>query len=153
MEGPDQEGVMFAAQARTFDAQGLLIPLGRGLMRTGTPCKVWPLEEDQETGARTAAGRAREVVMVTNRETCRKTVIMRGADCMSERGDQETRNVYGGAGGGEQGPRRAEPIARGRERMQLNWNRRGGTIGKGSAQGHYCISDCCKPSCNSKTSP
>ena len=69
--------------------------------------------EDQETGDRRAAGRAREVVKVTDRDTGRQTVRMRGADCMSERGDQETRNVYGGAGGGEQGPRRAGPIARG----------------------------------------
>ena len=153
MEGPDQEGVMFAAQARTFDAQGLLIPLGRGLMRTGTPCKVWPLEEDQETGARTAAGRAREVVMVTNRETCRKTVILRGADCMSERGDQETRNVYGGAGGGEQGPRRANPITRGQADNAVELEQEGGTSRTGSAKAQYCIGDCCKPCCKSKASP
>ena len=101
-------------------------------MRTGTPRKVWPLEEEQGTRARTAAGRAREVVisspilsearatagrtrevvMVTDRETGRQTIKMRIADGMSEREGQETRNIYGGAGSGKQEPRRANPAAR-----------------------------------------
>ena len=130
MEGPDM-GVRFAAQARTCEAQGLQTPLGRGLMRTGTPCKLWPLEEEQVTGVRTTAGRAREVVlsfpklsearglagrarevvMVTDTETGRQTKKMRVADGMSEKEGQETRNVYGGAGGMEQETRRADPAA------------------------------------------
>ena len=69
------------------------------------------MEEDTE--ARAAAKRARETVLVTDRETGRKTVRQRGANCMTERGGQETKIVYGGAGRTEQGPRRADPIARG----------------------------------------
>ena len=56
--------------------------------------------EEKKTEARAAEKRAREIVMVINRETGRQTVRIRGADFMSEGGSQETRNVYGGADGG-----------------------------------------------------
>ena len=84
-------------------------------MRNGTPCKVWPLEEEQGSGAKALAGkttevvlsypragRTKEVFMVTDMETGRRTIKMRVADGVFERERQETRNVYGGAGGVEQ---------------------------------------------------
>ena len=103
--------------------------------RTGTPCKVRPLVEEQEKGARAAVRRARKIVMVTNIETGRQTVRMRGADRMSERGGQETRNVYEGAGGEEQRPRIANRAPQERRSRQLDWGRRGRTTRIESAQG------------------
>ena len=95
--GPDL-GVRFAAQVRTCEARSQQTPLGRGLMRNGTPCRVWPLEEEQGTEKRAIAaktkevvlssprpGRTREVVMVTDMETGQKTIQMRVADGVSER--------------------------------------------------------------------
>ena len=55
MNGPDL-GVIFAAQIRTCEARSQQTPLGRGLMRNGTPCRVWPLDEEQGTGARAMEG-------------------------------------------------------------------------------------------------
>ena len=122
INGPDL-GVRFAAQVRTCEARGQQTPLGRGLMRNGTQCRVWPLEEEQGTGARKMAGktrevvlssprpgRTREVVMVTDMETGQKTIQMRVAGGVSEREGLESRNVYGGAGE-EQEAGRADPAA------------------------------------------
>ena len=122
-DGPDL-GVRFAAQVRTCEVRGHQTPLGRGLMRNGTPCRVWPLDEEQGTGERATEektkevvlssarpGRTREVVMVTDMGTGKQTIQMRVADRVSEKEGLETRNVYGGTGV-EQEARRADPAAR-----------------------------------------
>ena len=103
-------GVRFAAQIRTCEGWSQQTPLGRGLMRNGTPCRVWPLDEEQGTGARAIAGRTKEVVLssprpgrtrevvtVTDMETGKQTIQLRVADGVSEREVLETRNVYEGA--------------------------------------------------------
>ena len=86
-------------------------------MRTGTPCRVWPLDEKRETGAeedevkpndRVAQtpkpGRRREVVMVRDLQTGQRTIQMRiAADTMSERERLEARNAYRAAGGMDEG--------------------------------------------------
>ena len=90
-------------------------------MRNGTPCRVWPLDEEQGTGERATEekikevvlssarpGRTREVVMVTYMETGKQTIQMRVAHRVSEKEGLETRNVYGGTGV-EQEARRADP--------------------------------------------
>ena len=98
-EGPDLV-VKFGAKARTCNGQVLHLLQERGLKRMDTPCKVWPLVEEQDTAAQAAVRRAREIVMGTDRETGKQTLRLRGADPMSDRGDQEC--VYGGAGGEDQ---------------------------------------------------
>ena len=118
-------GVRFAAQVKTYEVQGRKFPVPTVYMRTGTPCRVWPLDERRETEAgegevkpkeRVAqtpkpSGR-REVVMVRDLETGQRTLQMRiAANTMSERERLEARNAYRAAGGMDEGTPGADPPA------------------------------------------
>ena len=107
--GPEL-GIKFAVDARTCNSQGLYQVAG-GLTRTGAPCRVW-LKMEENTGARAAAKRAREIIIVTYIKAGISTVRQRGADSMAGRSSQEARHVYGGVGRTEPEPSRADPIAR-----------------------------------------
>ena len=74
-------GIKFAADARTCQGQGLNKVAGR-LTRGGAPCSVWPKKEE-DTVARAAKIGAREIIMVTDRETSIATVRQTGADPMA----------------------------------------------------------------------
>ena len=63
----ESQGVKFATKVTTCQAQGLPEVVG-GLTRGGAPFSVWPSQE-KDTVARAAAKRAREVIMVTDRDT------------------------------------------------------------------------------------
>ena len=65
-------GIKFAADARTCQGQGLNKVAGR-LTRGGAPCSVWPKKEEDMV----AKIGAREIIMVTDRETGIATVRQR----------------------------------------------------------------------------
>ena len=115
-------GIKFAADARTCQGQGLNKVAGR-LTRGGAPCSVWPKKEEDMV----AEIGAREIIMVTDRETGIATVRQRGADPMAGRSamrqglSMEERAVRSRSC--------AEPTQEPgrRKRMQLDWGRRGWT--------------------------
>ena len=89
-------GIKLAAEARKCQGRGLP-EVAVGLTWGGAPCRVWPKKEE-DTVARAAAKRDREIIMFTDRETGIATVRQRGADPMAGRSGKEASNVYGGAG-------------------------------------------------------
>ena len=68
---------------------------------------MWPNKE-QDTVDRAAAKGAREIIMVTYRETGIATIRQRGADPMAGRSGKEARSVYRGAERTEPDPCRGD---------------------------------------------
>ena len=62
----EAHGVKFATKVTTCQAQSLPEGVG-GLVHIGAPCSVW-LGQEQDTKARVAAKKAREIIAVTDKD-------------------------------------------------------------------------------------